>query len=748
MATQNSPSGRDPGLDLLRALATCRVFLWHATGWAALSWIGAMPIMFFLNGFFFASSASKRGYVATFQDRAKRLFVPFWLFSALAVATMVVYAAYAHNDQVWPTTNDLWRWFVPILDPHGAAWQQGWISRPLWYLRAYIWVMAAAPALLWFLRRTPRLLLISLSVTVLAMELAFNTELWEVQDFVMYALFFVVGAHTARDTMLAPSWARGAGVLLIVVSFLVALVLKPEGFVANNSHTVSLVSGAGWLLLAIGYRSALSRLGERLGGVLRSFSARSLTVYLYHAPMLGVGWVLAGKVGGVPSFVRVVGATFIGALLTWATVGSVGWVEDVAASLKLRSRSFVRAWRVALVAPALVACLVLPSVSVALPPTPSRAPTAAIFVTPAEAAVLLGVADDAQPGDVRPGRVQETHLDPTRGAQAAPPPVLKPVPKIEDLAPEVTDDVALELEILLSAWVTKNKVGAVEVAVLKPGVAHWRSAVDASGNQVKNAPGVQFASVTKSFTGSLVLRAIDEGRLSIDGELGLLDAAPWFVLAQHTTIRELLSHQSGLVSYSLSETSKADWRDVFDWESALRAVEKDGLLFAPGSKTEYSSTNFILLGLLLEQVYGQPIEELITTQLLNPLDLRDTKVQPSSPGAPGSGTGNMYGSMDDTLRWAFARWRGDAVLGPVSSALSKYVGAATHLGLAEFGYCPCQKKPRNTKDFFAAVGHDGGEHTLRWYRGPDVIISIHTSRFADPATDSFIADVIRTITRP
>jgi CubicO group peptidase (beta-lactamase class C family) len=464
--------------------------------------------------------------------------------------------------------------------------------------------------------------------------------------------------------------------------------------------------------------------------------------------MLGMGWVLAGKLQDVEPIVRLVVATSSGVVLTWAAVGAFGWAEDVASSAKLRTLKLRRTWRVSFVVTAVCACLVLPSVAVSLPPTPSRAPTAAVAVTPAEAATLLGTPDAALPQETGSGSVQELILDPSRSTQAAPPPALKPIPRIEELAPEVSSDVALELEGLLSTWVVKNKIGAVEVAVLKPGVAHWRSAVDASGGLVKNAAGVQFASVTKSFTGALVLRAIDEGPLSLDQELGVLDAAPWFTLAEDVTIRELLTHQSGLVCYSLSETYKEDWRDVFDWESALQAVEKDGLLFTPGSKTQYSSTNFILLGLLLEQLYNQPVEELVVSRLLEPLALNDTTVLPSSPGAPGSGTGNMFGSMDDTLRWAFARWREADVLGPVSSALAAKVGASAQLGLAEFGYCPCPKKLRNTAGFFAAVGHDGGEHTLRWYRGPDVIISIHTNRFADPATDAFIADVIRTISAP
>jgi CubicO group peptidase (beta-lactamase class C family)/peptidoglycan/LPS O-acetylase OafA/YrhL len=707
-----------------------------------------MPVMFYLNGLFFARSVAKHGYVATLQDRGRRLFVPFWFFSTIAVVVMVLYSSYTNSVETWPTAGDLWRWFVPILDPQGAPWQQGWIARPLWYLRAYLWVMAAAPLLLWGLRRAPRLLLAFLSVTVIGMELAFHTRLWEIQDFALYSLFFLVGALVSAGTTTSPRWLNRVGVLLIAASLCVALLLKPEGFVANNSHTVLLVSGTGWLMLAIGCREVLSRFGARLAGPLSTMSSRSLSVYLYHAPMLGIGWVLVGKIAVPHSIVKTLAATLIGVILTWAAVGFAGWAEASAVSFKREALKLGRTWRVTIVAAALSVCVVLPSVSASLPPTPSQAPTSDIDVTAAEAAVLLGAGSDSETQALDIDPIQENELDPSRGTQATPPPALQPVPEIGDLAPEVSAEDSAELEALLSTWVSKNKVGAVEVAVLKPGVARWASAVDAAGAKVENAPGVQFASVTKSFTGSLVLRAIDEGRLSIDQELGVLAVAPWFSLAEHTTIRELLTHQSGIVSYSLSETYKEDWRDVYDWESALRAAEKDGLLFAPGSKTEYSSTNFILLGLLLEQVYGTPIDALITNELLEPLALRDTKVLSPSPGAPGSGTGNMFGSMDDTLRWGFARWRESAILGDTSSALSKYLGAATHLGLAEFGYCPCQKKVRDTRDFFAAVGHDGGEHTLRWYRGPDVIISIHTNRFADPSTDAFIADVIRVITKP
>ena len=76
---------RDRFLDLLRALATIRVVIWHATGAAVVTLVAALPIMCFVTGALFARSAAGRGGARTVADRVRRLAWPLWLLSLIHI---------------------------------------------------------------------------------------------------------------------------------------------------------------------------------------------------------------------------------------------------------------------------------------------------------------------------------------------------------------------------------------------------------------------------------------------------------------------------------------------------------------------------------------------------------------------------------------------------------------------------------------------------------------------------------------
>ncbi len=67
---------RDSFLDAVKALAITRVVLWHTWAWWWLSWIAAMPAMFFVSGALLGGSLERHGYVATLRSRLHRLLCP------------------------------------------------------------------------------------------------------------------------------------------------------------------------------------------------------------------------------------------------------------------------------------------------------------------------------------------------------------------------------------------------------------------------------------------------------------------------------------------------------------------------------------------------------------------------------------------------------------------------------------------------------------------------------------------------
>ncbi|MGW7621049.1 serine hydrolase domain-containing protein [Streptomyces antimycoticus] len=138
---------------------------------------------------------------------------------------------------------------------------------------------------------------------------------------------------------------------------------------------------------------------------------------------------------------------------------------------------------------------------------------------------------------------------------------------------------------------------------------------------------VRIGSTTKSFTAVVVLQLVGEGRVSLDAPIETY--LPQLVRGdgidgRHITVRQLLQHTSGLPDYVAAmggdffkgRHTYTEPRDLLD----LALTEK--AKFAPGSKFEYSNTNYLLAGLLIQKVTGRPVAEEITQRVIKPTGLR------------------------------------------------------------------------------------------------------------------------------
>ena len=134
-------------------------------------------------------------------------------------------------------------------------------------------------------------------------------------------------------------------------------------------------------------------------------------------------------------------------------------------------------------------------------------------------------------------------------------------------------------------------------------------------------------SVTKTFTATIVLQLVDEGKLGLSSTLE--DHLPGVVpRGKEITIRQLLQHQSGLVNYTdyppwLKGANRSPTTRPID---LLRFVGSKPLVFEPGTRWSYSNTNYIALGLVIEQVTGRSYAEELERRLFQPLELDATEL--------------------------------------------------------------------------------------------------------------------------
>ncbi len=158
-------------------------------------------------------------------------------------------------------------------------------------------------------------------------------------------------------------------------------------------------------------------------------------------------------------------------------------------------------------------------------------------------------------------------------------------------------------------------------------------------------------SLSKTFTGALVLELAAEGRLRLDDALEV-HLPETIQSGARITIRQLLNHTSGLADY-LSEPALGErLRDdpSYDWSPReLIALSKNS---PPGERGmwSYSNTNYVVLGLLVEALTGKSTSEELEARIAAPLGLRSTSlaslaegelargyVSPSNPLLPSSG---------------------------------------------------------------------------------------------------------------
>ena len=191
------------------------------------------------------------------------------------------------------------------------------------------------------------------------------------------------------------------------------------------------------------------------------------------------------------------------------------------------------------------------------------------------------------------------------------------------------------------------------------------------------------ASLTKPLvTGMLCARRIELGELTLDSSV--LHYLPEFERAdkQMITVRELLTHTSGLPA----------WRPLYllaedEPERTAGAIANLDLEYKPGTRVVYSDLGFIALGILLERMTGHHLSELAQREIFEPLKLKQTFFNPElalQTGIAACELGNLYekNMCAETDAGEYANSRQRLIWGEVHDGNAYFLGgAAGHAGL-------------------------------------------------------------------
>ncbi|WP_052509478.1 serine hydrolase domain-containing protein [Kitasatospora griseola] len=177
---------------------------------------------------------------------------------------------------------------------------------------------------------------------------------------------------------------------------------------------------------------------------------------------------------------------------------------------------------------------------------------------------------------------------------------------------------------------------------------------------------IRIGSDTKTFTAVVVLQLVAEGKVGLDASVdaylpGLVRGDG--IDGRNITVRRLLQHTSGLPDYMNPAAVLADPERYFEPRELLDAALAKKAHFAPGAQWEYSNTNYLLAGMIVQKVTGRPIGEEITKRVVDRIGLRHTyfpvpgdmtirEAHPKGYQRAADGSLRDYTELDPSWGWA------------------------------------------------------------------------------------------------
>lgn len=195
------------------------------------------------------------------------------------------------------------------------------------------------------------------------------------------------------------------------------------------------------------------------------------------------------------------------------------------------------------------------------------------------------------------------------------------------LAQTLTPELELLLNETLDSMHTVLGNKSLSAAIQYPNDQQWASAEGISSNNplvnVTPMDAYEIGSVAKTITSACILQLHDEGFLSIEDSIGeWIDEIP--NVNPDITIRQLLQHKSGLYdifsspAFGLAINSDID--SIWDAQVLIETFIDDPL-FTPGAAWSYCNTNYLLLGMIIEEATGNPFYVEMRNRFFDPLAL-------------------------------------------------------------------------------------------------------------------------------
>ncbi|MFE7194694.1 serine hydrolase domain-containing protein [Kitasatospora sp. NPDC057541] len=247
------------------------------------------------------------------------------------------------------------------------------------------------------------------------------------------------------------------------------------------------------------------------------------------------------------------------------------------------------------------------------------------------------------------------------------------------------------LDAGLQAVVAPGGATAALGRVSESGRTLWRGAAGTgdltTGEPASARDRFRIGSATKTFVATVVLQLVAEHRIGLDDPVE--KHLPGVVHnGAAISLRQLLNHTGGIFNYTSDpafayedEASFRTWLSTDRWKSwtpaeLVAVAESHPAYFPPGQDWHYSNTDYILLGMLIEQTTGRSWQQEVDRRIIRPLGLRETTMPENDPTVPGRHTHGYAGLPDGPVDITLFN---PSIAGPSGAGISTTADLATFM---------------------------------------------------------------------
>jgi D-alanyl-D-alanine carboxypeptidase len=190
--------------------------------------------------------------------------------------------------------------------------------------------------------------------------------------------------------------------------------------------------------------------------------------------------------------------------------------------------------------------------------------------------------------------------------------------------PKLTPPLRDQIDAIAQDALAKTGVPSASVAVVKDGqIAYVRAYGQARIDPpIPARPEMRYSigSISKQFTAAAILMLVEQGKLSLDDPVAKY--IPNLTRAKEVTIRQLLSHTSGYQDYWPQDYVPPFMAQPITAEKIMDLWARKPLDFDPGTRWQYSNTNYVIAGVIVEKVSGKPLLDFLQERVFAPLGMQ------------------------------------------------------------------------------------------------------------------------------